>query len=193
MPKVYFSYYSLTSVTNIIERAGLIVSDVEYLPIHGGSLRYYISHKGKDINENVTRILKKENELGISRQEYYHEFNKCISALKVNLLNLLEDLKNNKKSIAAYGASAKGSTLLNTFGVNENQIDFIVDRSLYKQGYYIPGLHLEIVSPSELITRCPDYTLLLTWNFKEEILAQQNAYRDSGGKFILPLPDVKII
>jgi len=95
--------------------------------------------------------------------------------------------------VAAYGASAKGSTLLNFFGVGAGDLDFIADRSTYKQGRLAPGTHLPILPPEELLKRRPDYTLLLTWNFAEEILAQQKAYRDAGGKFIIPIPKVKIV
>jgi C-methyltransferase. len=113
--------------------------------------------------------------------------------LKDALTTCLRDLKSQGKRIAAYGASAKGSTLLNYFGLGEETLEFVADRSPYKQGRLTPGTHLPIVPPEQLLERNPDYTLLLTWNFAEEILKQQSAYRQQGGKFVLPIPQVSIV
>jgi len=189
----HFSYYSLTSLSKIFERVDMSVVDVEHLSIHGGTLRYYISHTGGNVSDKVIEMLAAENKLGVTSIDYYKEFNDRINKLKEDLLNLLNSLKNMGHSIAAYGASAKGSTLLNTFKINSESIDFIVDRSLDKQGYLIPGLHLKICDPKVLNNKRPDYTLLLTWNFADEILKQQHEYRELGGKFIIPVPEVKII
>jgi hypothetical protein len=123
----------------------------------------------------------------------YEGFASQVHAVKNELAELLARLKKEGKRVAAYGASAKGSTLLNFFGVGAGDLDFIVDRSTYKQGRLTPGTHLPILPPEELLKRQPDYTLLLTWNFADEILAQQKAYRDAGGKFIIPIPKVKIV
>lgn len=189
----HFSYFSLSSLSRIFERVGMSVVNVEHLSIHGGTLRYYISHAGQNVSDKVNELLANENKIGVTTKKYYTEFNDRIVKLKKDLLDLLNDLKSKGHSIAAYGASAKGSTLLNTFKINKESIDFIVDRSRDKQGYLIPGLHLEIIDPKELKNRQPDYTLLLTWNFADEILMQQKKYREAGGKFIIPLPEVKII
>ena len=106
---------------------------------------------------------------------------------------MLASLKGEGKRLAAYGASAKGSTLLNYFGINGGTLDFVVDRSTVKQGFYTPGTHLPILPPQALLERRPDYVLLLSWNFADEILAQQSAYRQQGGRFIIPIPDVKVV
>ncbi len=113
--------------------------------------------------------------------------------IKKSLCDLLADLKRQKKSIAAYGASAKGSTLLNFFGLDHKTLDFAADRSTYKQGRLTPGTHIPIVPPEQLLAKQPDYTLLLTWNFADEILEQQKAYRQRGGKFIIPIPKVAVV
>lgn len=124
---------------------------------------------------------------------YYAGFGHQVRTIRDELVALLAKLKQDGKRIAAYGASAKGSTLLNYYGVGADTLDFVADRSPYKQGRLTPGTHLPIVPPEELTKRKPDYTLLLTWNFAEEILAQQQAYRDAGGKFIVPIPKVKVV
>ena len=113
--------------------------------------------------------------------------------LKTALTTLLQEKRQQGKRIAAYGAAAKGTTLLNHFGLGADVIDFVVDRSSHKQGRLVPGVRIPILAAEELLTRAPDFCLLLTWNFAEEILAQQQAYRDAGGKFIVPIPEVKIV
>jgi hypothetical protein len=125
--------------------------------------------------------------------DYYRNFGRQVAALKEELLALLWRLKGERKSIAAYGASAKGSTLMNAFGIDGRLIDFVVDRSSLKQGGFTPGNHLPILPPAALLERRPDYVLLLTWNFADEILTQQLEFRRMGGKFILPVPEVKVV
>jgi hypothetical protein len=113
--------------------------------------------------------------------------------LRSGICSLIRQLKADGAKIAVYGASAKGSTLLNYFGLGKNELEFVVDRSSVKQGFFTPGTHLPILPPEALLERRPDYVLLLTWNFRDEILEQQKAYRDSGGKFIIPIPEVEIV
>ena len=113
--------------------------------------------------------------------------------LRTELLTLLAEIKADQKRIAAYGASAKGSTLLNYFGIGRETLDFVVDRSTIKQGRYTPGTQLPIYAPEKLLQAMPDYVLLLTWNFADEILAQQAAYRQQGGKFIIPIPQLHVV
>ena len=125
--------------------------------------------------------------------EYYEGFANRVLALKHELLNVLHELKQKGKRIAAYGASAKGSTLLNFFELADETFEFVADRSTYKQGRLTPGTHIPIVPPKSLVEKMPDYTVLLTWNFADEILAQQKEYREKGGKFIIPIPTVKIV
>jgi SAM-dependent methyltransferase len=185
-------YFSLTALDRLFKRHGLIVADVERIPIHGGSLRIYVD-KGDEQSERVLSLLEEEDEWGVDRYAFYKDFGDQVEALRDELVSLLRDLKAAGNHIAVYGASAKGSTLLNYFGVGPEILDFVVDRSTVKQGYYTPGTHLPILSPEVLLEERPDYVLLLTWNFAREILEQQKVYHEQGGKFIIPIPEVKII
>ncbi len=141
----------------------------------------------------MTTLRAEEKQKGVDSLICYEGFADQVHGIKRDLVELLARLKREGKRIAAYGASAKGSTLLNFFGVGPDTLEFLVDRSPYKQGRLTPGTHLPILPPEELRKRQPDYTLLLTWNFADEILAQQAAYREAGGKFIVPIPKVKIV
>lgn len=187
-------YFTLTAVKPLLARHGLEVVDVERLPIHGGSLRLFAAHAGAAAPAPaVAALLAEEQRLGLTTPAPYEAFAERVRQLKAELTALVARLKQEGRSLAAYGASAKGSTLLNYFGLGRAQLDFIADRSTYKQGRLSPGMHLPIVPPEELLRRRPDYTLLLTWNFAEEILQQQAAYRAAGGRFILPIPEVRIV
>ncbi|MCL5097244.1 MAG: hypothetical protein M1608_06915 [Candidatus Omnitrophica bacterium] len=139
------------------------------------------------------RFTCQEKEKGIASVGYYRDFGRQSVKVKEDLRGLLSELNRQGKSIAAYGASAKGSTLLNFAGLGKEWIGFVADRSTVKQGRLSPGAHLPIVPPEELLKRRPDYTLLLTWNFAEEILEQQQPYRAAGGKFIIPIPKVTVV
>lgn len=187
-------YFSLTALKPLFERHGLQIFHVERLPIHGGSLRLFASHSGAHpARQSVTDLLAEETRKGVPSLAWYEGFAGKVLEIKKSLLELLNQLKQQKKSIAAYGASAKGSTLLNFFGLGREHLDFVADRSTYKQGRLTPGTHIPIVAPSALLEKLPDYTLLLTWNFADEILEQQKAYRDKGGKFIIPIPKVTVV
>ena len=190
----HFSYFSLTAVEVIARRHGMQVADVDLVNIHGGSLRLFITHEGAAVvSPKVTDMLAREKARGMDRPAYYDDFADKVWQLKAELVGRLKSLKQEGRSIAAYGASAKGSTLLNAFGIGRDVLDFVADRSTLKQGLYTPGTHLPIVPPSALAERAPDYALLLTWNFADEVLSQQKAYIDAGGHFIVPLPTVRVI
>lgn len=189
----HLCYLSITAMERALERHGLAVTDVEHIAIHGGTLRYFIRHRGHPVSAAVTNMLTEEKRIGMTAYDYYADFGVRIEALKRDLTALLKKLKGEGKKIAAYGASAKGATLLNTFGIGRGELDYVVDRSTVKQGKYTPGTHLEILTPDVLLDRRPDYLLLLTWNFAEEILAQQAEYRGHGGKIIVPVPRVHIL
>jgi len=188
----HLCYFSLTALDRLFRRHNLLVVDVERIPIHGGSLRIFVS-KNEEQTPTVQQLLAEEAEWGVDQVEYYQNFGVKVEQLRYDLLELLHGLKAQGKRIVAYGASAKGSTLLNYFGVGRELLDFVVDRSTYKQGRYTPGTHLPIYAPEKLLQFMPDYVLLLTWNFADEILAQQAEYRQRGGHFIIPIPELKII
>lgn len=187
-------YFTLTALVPLFARHGLDIIDVRRLPIHGGSLRLYAAREGAHpVEPGVTALLEEEQGKGVATSCYYDDFGNRVRRIRDDLVTLLGELKGAGKCIAAYGASAKGSTLLNFYGLGADILDFVADRSTAKQGRLTPGTHLPIVGPEELVKRRPDYALLLTWNFAEEILKQQQPYRDAGGKFIVPLPEVRVV
>ena len=189
----HLSYFSLTAMHRLFARHGLSVVDVERLPIHGGSLRVTVAHAGEPISAAVEQLLAEEERDGLTRLEFYTRFAKAVEDLRHSLTALLADLRAKNQRIAAYGAAAKGSTLLNFCAIGPDVLEFVVDRSPHKQGKYMPGVRLPIAAPSKLMEARPDYVLLLTWNFADEILAQQAAFRDLGGRFIVPIPDVRVV
>ena len=182
----HLCYFSLTALSRLANRHGLHVVEAERIPIHGGSLRVQFARQ-----PSGGETPAEEN--AVTGPEYYRDFADRVEKLGGKLRVLLADLKRQGKRIAAYGAAAKGSTLLNFFQIGRETLDFVVDRSTYKQGRHMPGVHVPILAPDELLRRQPDYTLLLTWNFADEILKQQTEYRQRGGKFIIPIPEPKVV
>ncbi len=189
----HLCYFSLTALYHLFGRHGLAIVDVERLPIHGGSLRVFARREGAGVAESVRRLLAEEEEWRVGSAGFYETFGERVKRLRRDLLGALSDLKAQGKRVAAYGASAKGSTLLNYLGIGRETLDFVVDRSTVKQGYYTPGTHLPIYGPEKLLAEMPDYVLLLTWNFEEEIMEQQAEYRRRGGRFIVPIPEVRVV
>jgi SAM-dependent methyltransferase len=191
----HLSYFSFTVLDRLFKRHGMAIQDVETLPIHGGSLRIFAVRETPGLHRSaeVARLLDEESSWGVDRLDFYQNFGESVDRLRGNLLGLLRDLKGKGKRIAVYGASAKGSTLLNCFGIGRETLDYVVDRSTVKQGLYTPGTHLPIHSPEKLLEDRPDYVLLLAWNFADEILDQQAEYRRGGGRFILPIPEVRVV
>lgn len=191
----HLCYFSLHALSALFERWGLCVSGVRRVPIHGGSLQLRVEHEARvgSVDPAVAELLETERACGVDEPTFYVDFGQRVEALRGELTDLIAQLKADGRSIAVYGASAKGSTLLNYFGLDGRSLDFVVDRSPHKQGRFTPGTHLPILGPEALAGRMPDYTLLLTWNFRDEILAQQQAYRDRGGRFIVPIPRLEVI
>jgi SAM-dependent methyltransferase len=190
----HLCYFSLTTLDRLFQRHGLVVADVERIAIHGGSLRLFVARAASARRgPAVASLLAEEEAWGVGRAEFYRGFARRVEDLREQLRDLLIDLKRRGSKLAAYGAAAKGSTLLNYFGLGRETIDFVVDRSTYKQGRYMPGVRLPIHAPEKLLEERPDYVLLLVWNFAEEVLAQQAEYRAGGGKFIIPVPSPAIV
>jgi SAM-dependent methyltransferase len=188
----HLSYFSLTALDALFTRNGLTIQNVERLPIHGGTLRVYAGHE-KNQNESVVQLLRDEKESGLGELNFYSDFAAKVARLRDELVTLLRDLKTHHNRIAVYGASAKGTTLLNYCGLGRETLDYVVDRSSVKQGRYTPGTHLKIYAPEKLLEDMPDYVLLLTWNFADEIYQQQSEYRKRGGRFIVPVPQVRVV
>jgi SAM-dependent methyltransferase len=188
----HLCYYSLTALQPLFKRHGLEIVDVYEIPLHGGSLQVHAALHGRP-SERVCALLEEERKAGVGDHSFYRDFGDKVRSLRAELVAMLRSLKSSGSRIAAYGASAKGATLLNYCGVGLETIDFVADRSTVKQGLYTPGAHLPIKAPESLLSERPDHVLLLTWNFADEILEQQAAYRKRGGKFIIPVPEPAIV
>jgi SAM-dependent methyltransferase len=192
-------YFSLTALARAFARQGLTIVDVEHLGVHGGSLRVFARRSDAataaqaDGRARVAEMLAMERAWGVDEPQRYARFQDDVGRRKAKLVELIHDLKRQGRSIAAYGASAKGTTLLNYCGLGADEIAYVVDRSPMKQGQLTPGTRLAIDRPEKLLETTPDYVLLLVWNFADEVIAQQAEYRRRGGRFIVPLPEPRIV
>lgn len=190
----HFSYFSLTTVQKVYAAHGLEVFDVDEVPTHGGSLRVYASHPGaQDRSPRVDALLAKEKEAGLTRVETYAGFTHRVEATKRKLLQFLIEARNAGKSVAGYGAAAKGNTLLNYCGIRTDFLEYVVDRSPHKQGLFLPGTRIPIYAPEKVMETKPNYLLILPWNLRDEIREQMKAIRTWGGQFVVPIPEVSVL
>ena len=188
----HLCYFSVSALAPLFQRHGLSLNRVEHLSIHGGSLRLHVGRLER-VDESVGRFLRAEKQGGLTETLPYLRFAAEVEETQRVLVDLLRELKDGGVRIAGYGAAAKGTTLLNACGIGRDLIDYVVDRNTFKQGRFIPGVRIPIRDPELLISDMPEYVLLLAWNFREEILAQQNEYVRRGGRFIQPIPRASVI
>lgn len=192
----HFSYLSFFTVKKIFESQALEMFDVEELATHGGSLRIFAKHKedkSKSIGERVDVLLKKEAAKGITDMSYYSSFSEKAEKVKLDLLEFLILQKRNKKRVAAYGAAAKGNTMLNFCGIKNDMIEFVADLNPHKQGKYLPASHIPIVNEDYLKQQQPDHLIILPWNLKDEIMDQLFYIKRWGGQFVVAIPQLQIL
>lgn len=187
-------YFSVTALSRLFGRHGLVIEALEWMPLHGGSLAILLG-KGRSgrPSERARQFIEREKEWGVTSPLSYQGFSKGVFELKEELTGLLQRIRRDGKRVAAYGAAAKGAMLLNVFDIGPEVVEFVVDRSPYKQGLYVPGTGQPILAPSALLAEKPDYLLVLAWNFAEEIMAQQQDYVRVGGRFIIPIPKLRVV
>jgi SAM-dependent methyltransferase len=190
----HFSYFSLFSAQRIFASRRLVIFDVETLPTHGGSLRIFAGHaeENRAVLASVERIMAEEQSMGFATMDYYRGFQEKADNVKVDMLDFLVEQRKRGKLVAAYGAAAKGNTLLNYCGIRSDLIPFCVDASPHKQGLFMPGSHIPVLSPSTVRESRPDYVVILPWNLQEEIRHQHAYIKEWGGRFVTAIPTLHI-
>lgn len=191
----HFSYLSFTTVERVFAAQGLTLFDVDEVPTHGGSLRIYGRHAedvSTPISASVSGLKAREANWGISSLGCYEAFGEKVKATKRKILQFLIDVKNEGKTVVGYGAPGKGNTLLNYCGIRTDFLAYTVDRNPYKQGKFTPGTRIPICPPDRIKETKPDYLFILPWNLKDEVIAQNSFIREWGGKFVVPIPEVKV-
>jgi len=191
----HFSYFSFGTACNLFSSHGLSLFDVEELPTHGGSLRIYAKHQSNNslqVTDAVSALLAMESDARMKTLHYYKNFQHKIDNVKYDIVSFLIEQKSSGKKVIAYGAAAKGNTLLNYCGIKTDLIEFVVDASPYKQGKFLPGSHIPVIKEEEVEKLKPDYVLILPWNIKDEIIEQLKYIRQWGGRFVLPIPRLQV-
>lgn len=188
----HLCYFSLHALQRLAEVIGLTIFDVESVPMQGESLRVYAA-KNRKPEPSVEKFLGEERMRGLADLATYRDFFDKVTMNKMEFSSLIKELRRQRKRIVGYGAAAKGNTLLNYFGIDDATLDFIVDTTPLKQGFYTPGTHIPVVPPEELRRDLPDYVLVLAWNFADAILKKEQQLRDRGVQFIIPVPQVRIV
>ena len=188
----HLCYFSVTALDHLFRMHSLFLNDVKHLSIHGGSLRIYVE-KTENPSPAVRDMLRTEAVEKVNQIDYYRDFAERVERIRKELRRLLGSLQREGARIAAYGAAAKGSTMINYSGIGPDLLDFVVDRNTHKQGLYMPGQNIPVLGPEVLLERMPGYVLLLAWNFADEILQQQQEYRQRGGRFIIPVPTPRVV
>ncbi len=191
----HLSYFAVRPLKKFFEEHDFKIVNIEKVKIHGGTIRIFVSKKksGYDINENVNRLISLEIKKGLNEVTAYRKFAERVEKLKEDLVNLLQKLQSENKKVIGYGAAAKGNTLLNYYHIEPELIEFIADLNPMKQNKFTPGTNIPVYSPEQIYKAKPDYMLILAWNFADEIMKQQSKFKEIGGKFIIPVPEVKII
>jgi ABC-type Fe3+-hydroxamate transport system substrate-binding protein len=192
----HFSYLSLTAVRRIFAANGLTIFDVEEHPTHGGSLRVFAQRAdtGKQpVYENVSKIIREEDSMGVQNEDYYLSFQARAEKVKDNFVSFLADAKRRGKTVAAYGAAAKGNTLMNFAKLGADLIQYVVDKNPAKQGKFMPGSHIPIVSPEALQSQRPDYLVILPWNIADEVMQENAALAELGTQFVKAVPKLEVV
>jgi hypothetical protein len=188
----HLCYFSVMSADALFSKHGLYINDVRRIPIHGGSLRLYIEPVERR-SASVRETLAEEVRIGMASYAYYADFAARVHRFRTEARELVANLKAGGKRIAAYGAAAKGTIFLNYLGLDGSALEYVVDKNIHKQGMYMPGVHLRIEDPKRLADDQPDFVMILPWNFRDEIIRQQLAYREAGGRFIVLIPHLEVI
>ncbi len=192
----HFSYFSFITVEKIFKNHGLAIFDVQEISTHGGSLRIFAKHiedNSKSETDNIFKLRNKEKNAGLMDIKTYQTFSNQVLETKFKLLEFLIKAKRSGKTVVGYGAPAKGNTLLNYCGIKADVIDYTVDRNPHKQGYLLPGTHIPIYHPEKITETKPDYLLILPWNIQREVIKQMSFIQEWGGKFVVPIPELKIL
>ncbi|MDD5317374.1 MAG: class I SAM-dependent methyltransferase [Candidatus ainarchaeum sp.] len=191
----HLAVYSLKPLIRLFGMHGMQIFDVKAEPVQGGSIRFYAQLAGgpRKVSPRVAEFLEEEEKLGLHGLKAYEGFSRDVAAMKSRLVSMLGGMRREGKRIAAYGAAAKGNTLLNYFQIGPETIEYCVDRNPAKVGFLTPGMHIPVVGVERLAEDKPDYLLILAWNLAEEIMSQQAEYKNAGGKFIIPIPEPRIV